>query len=100
MTAHPGVRRVGTMAPATTTSARELAARLAAHGIAAANAYERPDLAGRLQPLDERTSAPIARVLVVGEFKQGKTSLVNALVDAEVCPAEPDAATVVPVAVG
>jgi tRNA U34 5-carboxymethylaminomethyl modifying GTPase MnmE/TrmE len=38
-------------------------------------------------------------VVVVGEFKKGKSSLVNALVNAEVCPADPVYATVTPIAV-
>lgn len=88
------------MARPGTASRRELAARLAEHGIAAAEAFGRADLARRLSVLDEQGGSVVARVLVVGEFKQGKTSLVNALVGADVCPVDPDAATLVPVAVG
>jgi hypothetical protein len=40
------------------------------------------------------------RVLVVGEFKQGKSLLVNALVDAPVCPVDDDISTAVPTEVG
>jgi hypothetical protein len=39
------------------------------------------------------------RVLVVGEFKQGKSSLVNALVDQDVCPVDDDIATSAPTVV-
>jgi len=39
------------------------------------------------------------RVLVVGEFKQGKSSLVNALVDQAVCPVDDDVATSAPTVV-
>jgi len=39
---------------------------------------------------------PEVRVLVVGEFKQGKSLLVNSLVDAPVCPVDDDLATAVP----
>jgi ubiquinone biosynthesis protein UbiJ len=39
---------------------------------------------------------PSVRVLVVGEFKQGKSQLVNALVIAPVCPVDDDVATAVP----
>jgi hypothetical protein len=99
MTVVRSLHKVGTMS-ATTTSAREIAARLAEQGIAAAAAYGRADLVQRMQLLGERASVSIARVLVVGEFKQGKTSLVNALVDAELCPSAADAATIVPVGVG
>ena len=35
-------------------------------------------------------------IVVAGEFKQGKSSLVNALVGAPVCPVDDDAATAVP----
>lgn len=58
--------------------------------------YDRSDLDARLQQtrarlLDERT-----RVLVVGEFKQGKSLLVNGLVGAPVCAVYDDIATSVP----
>ena len=39
---------------------------------------------------------PAVHVMVVGEFKQGKSSLVNALVDSVVCPVDDDVATAVP----
>ena len=39
------------------------------------------------------------RVLVVGEFKQGKSQLVNSLVSAPVCPVDDDIATSVPTVV-
>jgi len=42
---------------------------------------------------------PRVRVLVVGEFKQGKSLLVNALVAAPVCPVDDDIATAVPTVV-
>jgi hypothetical protein len=38
-------------------------------------------------------------VLVVGEFKQGKSQLINALVNAPVCPVDDDVATAVPMEV-
>ncbi|MBW0105822.1 dynamin family protein [Pseudonocardia sp. KRD291] len=62
----------------------------------ATTAYERPDLATRLQQTRARLSDPNVRVLVVGEFKQGKSQLVNALVNATVCPVDDDIATAVP----
>ena len=37
---------------------------------------------------------------MVGEFKKGKSNLVNALVNADVCPSDPVYATVVPIEVG
>ena len=52
----------------------------------ATTAYERPDLAARLGRTAERLADPDVRVLVVGEFKQGKSQLVNALVKAPGVP--------------
>ena len=66
----------------------------------AADAYGRPDLAQRLGQVERRIRDPRVRVLVVGEFKQGKSSLVNALVNARICPVDDDVATSVPTAVG
>ncbi len=67
--------------------------------IKAATAYGRPDLARRVRDRRERLVERTVRVLVVGEFKQGKSSLVNALVGAPVCPVDDDVATTVPTAV-
>jgi hypothetical protein len=65
----------------------------------ASAAYDRPDLAARLQATRRRLADPDVRVLVVGEFKQGKSQLVNALVNAPVCPVDDDIATAVPTVV-
>jgi hypothetical protein len=65
----------------------------------ATTAYERPDLGGRLLQTRKRLADPDVRVLVVGEFKQGKSQLVNALVNAPVCPVDDDIATAVPTVV-
>jgi Dynamin family len=59
----------------------------------------REDLARRLELVRERRSHPGIRVPVVGEVKQGKSQLVNALVGAVVCPVADDVATVVPTVV-
>jgi replication fork clamp-binding protein CrfC len=59
-------------------------------------AGDRRDLAERLAYTRRRLLDPTVRVLVVGEFKQGKSMLVNALVDAPVCPVDDDIATAVP----
>ncbi len=67
--------------------------------LALAQACDRPDLQRRLGLVRERVAAPTVRVLVVGEPKQGKSSLVNALVGAPVCAVADDVATVVPVVV-
>jgi dynamin family protein len=65
----------------------------------ATTAYERPDLGARLLQTRKRLADPDVRVLVVGEFKQGKSQLVNALVNAPVCPVDDDIATAVPTVV-
>ena len=58
--------------------------------------YERPDLDARLRHARSRLHDDRVRVLVVGEFKQGKSMLVNGLVGAPVCPTFDDIATAVP----
>lgn len=67
--------------------------------LTAVAAGEREDLAARLALTRSRLLDPAVRVLVVGEFKQGKSQLVNAIVNAPVCPVDDDVATAVPVAV-
>ncbi len=62
----------------------------------ATTAYKRPDLGSRLQQTRKRLADPNVRVLVVGEFKQGKSQLVNALISAPICPVDDDIATSVP----
>lgn len=62
----------------------------------ACTAYQRPDLAVRARQALQRLHNPRVRVLVVGEFKQGKSMLVNALVDAPICPIDDDISTSVP----
>ncbi len=64
--------------------------------IQACDAYGREDLAERLTATKERMTDPTIRVMVVGEFKQGKSSLVNAMLNAPVCPVDDDVATSVP----
>ena len=59
----------------------------------------RVDLVSRLEHTTRRLSDPSVRVLVVGEFKQGKSQLINALVNAPVCPVDDDVATAVPMEV-
>jgi hypothetical protein len=64
--------------------------------IQATAAYGRPDLKARLEQSRARLLDEHVRVLVVGEFKQGKSQLINALVAAPVCPVDDDVATSVP----
>jgi hypothetical protein len=65
-------------------------------GLRACDAYGRPDLGARLGTAKRTLADPVVHVVVVGEFKQGKSSLVNALVGATVCPVDDDVATAVP----
>ncbi len=65
-------------------------------GVRACEAYGRADLAARLSRARRTLADPAVHVVVVGEFKQGKSSLVNALVAATVCPVDDDVATAVP----
>jgi GTPase SAR1 family protein len=58
--------------------------------------HDRDDLAARLTAAQARIDDPSIYVLVVGEFKQGKSTLVNALVGQDVCPVDDDIATAVP----
>ncbi len=65
-------------------------------GIRACEAYGRSDLAARLTAARRSLEDPAVNVVVAGEFKQGKSSLVNAIVGATVCPVDDDVATAVP----
>ncbi len=75
---------------------RESARSVVGITIEAASAYGREDLALRLDETKHNLSDPNVRVMVVGEFKQGKSSLVNAMLNAPVCPVDDDVATSVP----
>ena len=68
-------------------------------GLQASSAYKRTDLVDRLRATRRRLADPAFHVFVVGEFKQGKSSLVNALLNAPVCPVDDDIATSAPTAV-
>lgn len=57
---------------------------------------QRADLHGRLRQIRTRVLDPTQLVLVVGESKQGKSALVNAIVNAPVCASGDDVTTVVP----
>ena len=60
---------------------------------------DRSDLVERLGTTRAKWEASDVRVLVVGEFKQGKSQLINALVGAPVCPVDDDIATSVPMTI-
>lgn len=78
------------------TTARPAGLDLVDRAIGLTEAGDRKDLAQRLVHTRRRLLDPTVRVLVVGEFKQGKSLLVNALVDAPVCPVDDDISTAVP----
>ncbi|MFC3895329.1 dynamin family protein [Lentzea rhizosphaerae] len=67
--------------------------------LAAIARYGRPDLEARLRQARARLQDDRVRLLVVGEFKQGKSMLVNGLLGAPVCPVFDDVATSVPTVV-
>jgi hypothetical protein len=62
-------------------------------GIGAANAHGRDDLEEPLRVARLRLMRPQSVIAVVGEFKQGKSSLINGLVGEELCPVHDDVAT-------
>ncbi len=55
--------------------------------------FGRDDLANRLVVAAARVRRPATIVCVVGEFKQGKSSLINAMLGLDVCPVDDDIAT-------
>ncbi len=57
------------------------------------NTLGRADLVERVTAASARLRRPNAIICVVGEFKQGKSSLVNGLLGANVCPVDDDLAT-------
>ncbi|WP_261569921.1 dynamin family protein [Frankia gtarii] len=76
------------------------AARLLEAVAAEAGRRGRADLQARLARERGRLATPEALVVVVGEFKKGKGTLVNALLGARVCGVDPVSTTLVPTAVG
>ncbi|WP_238702482.1 dynamin family protein [Microbacterium caowuchunii] len=67
---------------------------------AMSGALGRGDLVNRLEQARARLLDPHVRVAIVGQFKQGKSKLVNALVNAPACLVDDDVATTVPTSVG
>jgi len=53
----------------------------------------RDDLAARVRAASARATRPATVVAVVGEFKQGKSLLVNALLGRPICPVDDDLST-------
>ncbi|HKS98817.1 MAG TPA: GTPase, partial [Rugosimonospora sp.] len=67
--------------------------------IRACAAYRRADLVGWLELKRGHLLAPTLRVLVAGEPGQGKSELINALVNAPVCAVGDGAGTAIPAVV-
>jgi hypothetical protein len=61
-----------------------------------AEQHGRPDLGAHLEAAHERLAGRLFPVAVVGEFKRGKSTLVNALIQTDVCPVDADIVTAVP----
>ncbi|MDL5159341.1 dynamin family protein [Actinomycetospora termitidis] len=94
-----GVDGEGSHDGASTGPDRGEARAVAALAVRAAAAYGRPDLSADLAAAADRLADPGARVLVVGDFKQGKSSLVSELAGTPVCPVHDDVATRLPTVV-
>lgn len=94
MTTPPPTSPAGTAAPKQSLVQSALA--LVDLATKACEAYGRADLGERLGRSRARLGDAAFHVLVVGEFKQGKSSLINALLNAPVCAVDDDVATAVP----
>ena len=57
---------------------------------------ERPDLNERLDKARKRLGSKEVTTAIVGEFKRGKSTLINALIQTSVCPVDADIVTAVP----
>lgn len=58
--------------------------------------YDRLDLVERLQAERTRLTHPVCTTLVIGEFNKGKSSMINAMLNARICATDADVATAVP----
>lgn len=65
-----------------------------------AHVHDRPELADTANGALRRLAGTQFRIVVIGEYKQGKSSLINALVDAPVCAIDDDIATAARLEVG
>lgn len=61
--------------------------------------HRRRDVRPRLEAARKLLTNETVRAVVVGQFKQGKSALVNAIVDAPICPVDDVVATSVPTVV-
>lgn len=85
-----------TTAPGAQTTRIAQAIEVIDFGLRACEAYGRTDLAARLGATRRQLADPAVHIVVAGEFKQGKSSLVNGLLGANVCPVDDDVATALP----
>jgi hypothetical protein len=83
-----------TTATTTTTDASDLAPAKAI--LRLADAADRPDLNQRSHAAANRFADQTCTIAVVGEFKMGKSSMVNAIANAPLCPVDDDVATAKP----
>ena len=99
----PAAPRPASAGPAPTTAAPASARERALAGVDALSTLlgrcNRADLDARVAAARRRLEQTTCTVLVVGEFKKGKSSLINALVNAPICPVDDDAATAKPIEV-
>ena len=82
-----------TEAPATPAQVRTRARRLVELAALTTRTYNRPDLAAGLEAALARIDRPQTLIAVVGAFKQGKSSLVNALLGEPAAVVDDDLAT-------
>src|SRR5688500_11637115 len=61
--------------------------------------HGREDLVDRLRTTHRRLGDPAIRVLIAGEYKKGKSQLINSIVNATVCRVDSDIATATPTVV-
>jgi hypothetical protein len=86
-------------APPAPALGRQALAQILDQTAAFAEKHTRDDLVERLGSAKDRLMDPSIRVLVVGEYKKGKSSLVNGLLALPVAPVDDDIATCVPTVV-
>lgn len=75
------------------------AASALAEGQRLAEQHQRPDLGQHLATARKRLAGQTLGVAVVGEFKRGKSTLINALLQTNICPVDADIVTAVPTVV-
>jgi hypothetical protein len=88
-----GQDRAGNAVPEPQPAVRDAVVSLVAAAADTCKLWRRPDLERRLRIALRRIERSLTAVGVVGEFKQGKSALVNSLLGAEVCPVDDDLAT-------